>query len=287
MTINNRSIIDRASKCLRLSFFALSLLWGISVVQASTQAPLSDSQEAFVADFVENYYNIYGIDTSGDEPVISVTIETNGNFKQLDSAGISTAARYGNTIMTRIPIRMISQVNSLPSVVHLIFSMVGRIPEDDSGDKFLNIRGRFGKIRGEIACHAQSDINSPKIKCFSDIQIRKFTKAFVDGVRSSRKYDSTFQPIDLRADSSCRFWVDLAPGFYEAQIDAIEYTPARKVGKYFVADIPDYGGKAIVIFIRVAPDSISYVPVHLFPTDNMLDPPIQKWEGEIYPIFKK
>ncbi len=80
---------------------------------------------------VDNYVNIYSdiycIDTTDAVPMLSVFIETNGNFSQLDSLGISTITRYGNMTTTKIPINMIGRIGSLETVIHVVPSTLMKL----------------------------------------------------------------------------------------------------------------------------------------------------------------
>jgi hypothetical protein len=113
-----------------------------------------DSTEFDVDQFVQHYYPIYGIDTTGSEPLISVWIETKGIFDQLDSLGISTVVRHGNAISTRIPVRLIPVIGKLGSVNHLIFG--SRVFVDGNGDSassfLLRGRGGLSAVLGRTAC---------------------------------------------------------------------------------------------------------------------------------------
>ena len=113
-----------------------------------------DSSEFDVDQFVQHYYPLYGIDTTGSEPLISVWIETKGIFDQLDSLGISTVVRYGNAITTRIPVRLIPVIGRLDSVKHLILGPRVFVDGGANGTPSFLFRGRGGlsAVLGRTAC---------------------------------------------------------------------------------------------------------------------------------------
>jgi len=165
-----------------------------------------DSTEFDVAQFVQHYYPVYGIDTTGSEPLISVWIETNGIFDQLDSLGISTVVRHGNAISTRIPVRLIPVIGKLSSVNHLILG--SRVSVDgnvDSASSFL-LRGRGGlsAILGRTTCDLPAVVLAIMQKYHKD-RISDGSYAFDTSFSLAARFD-TVGMITL---------MDLAPGLYK------------------------------------------------------------------------
>jgi len=69
--------------------------------------------------FIRDNIRHYAIDTTGEETTIGVYIKVNGDFSELDSAGVNTYVRSGNLISTMIPVRKMAEISSLPSVLHI------------------------------------------------------------------------------------------------------------------------------------------------------------------------
>jgi hypothetical protein len=93
--------------------------------------------------FMLTNYSSLAIDTTGPEPIVSAIIETNGDFSQLDSLGIKTmpeGLRWGNSLLTGIPIRLIPDIAKLESVLAIRYSPrveiykpgINLVPDNDS-----------------------------------------------------------------------------------------------------------------------------------------------------------
>ncbi len=99
--------------------------------RTASQAQDIDSLDEFDIDgFVKFNCGRLAIDTSGPEPEISVIIETNGDFSELEAMGIATGAeggsREGNFVHVWIPVRLIPRLLESGSVVGYLFGTATR-----------------------------------------------------------------------------------------------------------------------------------------------------------------
>jgi hypothetical protein len=85
-----------------------------------------DSKPDDIDRFIRRNYSKFAIDTTGPEPRIAITITTDGRFYQLDSLGIATGSqngsRNGDLLNTWVPIRLLSSIRSLESVISVRYS---------------------------------------------------------------------------------------------------------------------------------------------------------------------
>jgi len=157
--------------------------------------------------FVRDHYDEFAIDTTGDEPMIGVHIEViDGDFSELDSAGIRTSSRNGNMVATEIPIRMMSEISSLSSV--RLVARFGRLHFQDVSPEASG--------RGCLAGHVLGGSQLRPVRFKISLRRRRAVSGNADTVAQL----CTPTQTQMETDSVGNFILDnMAPGIYDCTFE--------------------------------------------------------------------